>query len=111
MIANIACARCVVIVFSINALAHRDAAISMHGTALLAASANDLGPAASALQSLRADLVRNRMMPLPRVGLQAGRLDTGDRAGLVVVGGIAGDANGAEQRGAVQDQDAAGDRD
>ena len=30
---------------------------------------------------------------LPRIGLQSGRLDAGDRADFVIVGGVTGDAD------------------
>src|SRR5689334_11702162 len=43
---------------------------------------------------------------LSRIGLQPGGLDTGDGADLVIVGGVAGDADRAEQARAVLDQDA-----
>src|SRR5690242_21089196 len=52
--------------------------------------------------------VRTRRRALPRIGLQPGRLDAGDRARLVIVGGVAGDADGAEQPLAILDQHAAG---
>jgi hypothetical protein len=36
-------------------------------------------------------------LSLSRIGLQSSRLDAGDRADLVIVGGVAGDADRAEQ--------------
>jgi hypothetical protein len=47
---------------------------------------------------------------LPRISLQSRRLDAGDGANLVVVRGVAADADRAEQNAAVLDQDAAGHR-
>src|SRR5258708_31172090 len=47
---------------------------------------------------------------LPRISLQPRRLDAGDRADLVIIRGIAGDADRAEQCTVFLDQDAAGHR-
>jgi enoyl-CoA hydratase/carnithine racemase len=47
---------------------------------------------------------------LPRIRLQSGGLDAGDRADLVIVGGIAADADRANQHAAILDQHATGNR-
>src|SRR5882757_6680538 len=58
-----------------------------------------------------AEMPEARVRLLPRVRLQSSRLDAGDRAGFVIVRGVAADADGAEQHAAALDQHAAGHRD
>jgi hypothetical protein len=65
------------------------------------------GPLTSNATSPRWQVSRNAVIYSPhslcRIGLQPGDFDAGDGADFVIVGGVAGNTDGAEQRRAVLD--------